>query len=130
MGIRREIYTDRSAIENVPAVVLGVKGAPPDTLGRLVVTLSVPRLLQFAAPSVATPIYVVDAALRAVRCPFPVRHPLERREVGLVTRSWSIECDLKECNSVKKGTLSTAGVYSLASTWTQFDTREILLMNS
>jgi len=119
MGIRRETHMGRSVVGSVhsrAAVVLGVKGAPHSTLGRFVVAHLVPRLLQFATPSVATPIYVVDAAPRAVRCPFPVRHPLREREVDLVTRGWSIECDLKECNSVKGGTLSTAGVYSLAGT--------------
>jgi len=109
----------RSAVESVhlhAAVVLGVREVLHNILGRSAVAPLVPRLLQFVAPSVTTPICVVDAAPRAVRCPLPVRHPLKGREVDLVTRGWSIECDLKECSSVKEGTLSTAGVYSLAGT--------------
>jgi len=34
-----------------------------------------------------------------------------------VTRERSIECDLKECDSVTENTLSIAGVYSLADTY-------------
>jgi len=70
MGIRREIHTDRSIVENVhshAAVVLGVMGAPHNTRGRFVVTLLVPRLPKFVAPSAVTPICVFYAAPRAVR---------------------------------------------------------------
>jgi len=119
MGIRRETRTGRSAAGNVhlhAAVVSGVRGALHNGLGGSAVTPLVLRLPQFVDPSVVTPICVVDVAPRAVRCPFPVRHSLVEREVGPVTGEWSIECDLKECNSVKESTLSTAGVYSLTGT--------------
>jgi len=105
MGIRRENHTGRSVVRNVhshAAVVLGVRGAPRNIRGRFVVILLVPKLLQFVAPSVVTPICVFDAAPRAVRYPFPVRHSWRGGKVDLVTRSWSIECDLQECNSVMR----------------------------
>jgi len=106
------------------AVVTGVRGALRDRPGRSDVAPLVPRLPEFPGPFLVTPICVVGVAPRIVLCPFPVRHPYVEREAGPVTGEWSIECDLKECNSVKDDTLKyrrrvQPGRYSI-----QFNTRE------
>jgi len=93
-----------------------VKGALRDRFGRLVVVHWVPRPLQFVGLSVVTPIYVAVVVPRVVLDLLLVCPPLAGRKVDPVTREWSIECDLKECNSVAENTPSTAGVCSLAGT--------------
>jgi len=131
MGTRRGIHTDRTiagSVHSHAAVVFGVREALRNTRGRRVVTYSVPRLLQSAAPFVATPICVFDAAPRAVRCPFPVRYPRRRESVDPVT-CWSIECDLQEYNSVRGYTEYNRRIQP-GGYLTQLDTRETQLMNS
>jgi len=90
--------------------------APRGKSGRFVVVLWVPRLPQSADLSVGTPIYAAVVAPRVVHGLLPVCPPLAGREIGPVTRERSIECGLKERDSVTGNTPSAAGVCSLADT--------------
>ena len=94
----RSVHPRAVVVSGVRGVLLG----RPDKSGGVP---WVPRLLQSFAPLLATPIYAVGGAPRAVPIPFQVPPPWAEGLTGLVTGRWSREYYLKKFNSVSDYTL-------------------------
>jgi len=113
------------SVHSHASVVSGVRGVPlgrPDRSSRVP---WVPRLLQSSAPSPATPICAVGGAPWAVPVPLQVLPTWAEGLAGLVTGRWSLECYLKEFNSVNDYTLNYRRHVQPGRCSVQLNTREI-----